>query len=324
MNVNNGEILSLVSLPDFDLNKREKITDINFINRATKGVYEFGSVFKTFTIAAALNEKIIEPETKFVDLPKSLTCAGFPIREYDQKIPSTLTAEQILVRSGNIGSVKIGQEVGEENFKFFLSKLGILEKINFDIEEVGKPIKFNWGKCPLVTASYGHGITTTLLQLVKAYSIITNGGFDIKPSLIKNNNKNKKEKVLNDGVSTKILPILRKVVTDGTASLANVDGYEIGGKTGTAEKSSLGNYSKKKKINTFVSVFPISKPKFVLAIMLDEPEINQDYIYEYRDGSNFKLKGTPRNTAGWNSVEVSGHIIEKIGPILATKYSEIN
>ena len=326
MNVNNGEILSLVSLPDFDLNKREKITDVNFINRATKGVYEFGSVFKTFTIAAAFNEKIFEPETKFVDLPKSLTCAGFPIREYDQKIPSTLTTEQILVRSGNIGSVKIGQEVGEENFKFFLSKLGILEKINFDIEEVGKPIKFNWGKCPLATASYGHGITTTLLQLVKAYSIITNGGFNIKPSLIKNNkkNKNKKEKVLNNGVSTKILPILRKVVTEGTASLANINGYEIGGKTGTAEKSSLGSYSKNKKINTFVSVFPTSKPKFVLAVMLDEPEINEEYIYEYRDGSNFKLKGTPRNTAGWNSVEVSGHIIEKIGPILATKYSEIN
>ncbi|MDC0533661.1 penicillin-binding protein 2 [Candidatus Pelagibacter sp.] len=326
MNVNNGEILSLVSLPDFDLNKREKITDVNFINRATKGVYEFGSVFKTFTIAAAFNEKIFEPETKFVDLPKSLTCAGFPIREYDQKIPSTLTTEQILVRSGNIGSVKIGQEVGEENFKFFLSKLGILEKINFDIEEVGKPIKFNWGKCPLATASYGHGITTTLLQLVKAYSIITNGGFNIKPSLIKNNKKNKKkkEKVLNNGVSTKILPILRKVVTEGTASLANINGYEIGGKTGTAEKSSLGSYSKNKKINTFVSVFPTSKPKFVLAVMLDEPEINEEYIYEYRDGSNFKLKGTPRNTAGWNSVEVSGHIIEKIGPILATKYSEIN
>merc|ERR1711906_58836 len=160
----------------------------------------------TFTIAAALNEKIIEPETKFVDLPKSLTCAGFPIREYDQKIPSTLTAEQILIRSGNIGSVRIGQEVGQKKFKIFLSKIGILNKINFDIEEVGKPIKFKWGKCPLATASYGHGITTTLLQLVKAYSIITNGGFNIKPSLIKNN-KNQKEKVLNDGVSNKILPI---------------------------------------------------------------------------------------------------------------------
>ena len=141
MNVNNGEIISLVSLPDFDPNKREKIDNVNFINRATKGVYEFGSVFKTFTLAAALNEKIIEPETEFVDLPKSITCAGFPIREYDQKIPSNLTAEQILIRSGNIGSVRIAQKVGEEKYKLFLSKLGIIGGINFDIEEVGKPIK---------------------------------------------------------------------------------------------------------------------------------------------------------------------------------------
>ena len=326
MDVRNGEILSLVSLPDFNPNKREKIIDKNFINRATKGVYEFGSVFKTFTLAAAFNENLIEPNTEFIDLPKSLSCAGFPIREYDQDIPSTLTAEQILVRSGNIGSVKIGQLIGEENFKFFLSKVGILEKINFDIEEVGRPIQFNWGKCPLATASYGHGITTTLLQLVKAYSIITNGGYNIKPSLIKNNKKIKNKKILNESVSNKILPILRKVVTtkEGTASLANVDGSKVGGKTGTAQKSLMGGYSKNKKINTFVSVFPTSKPKFVLAVMLDEPQINSDYIYEYRDGSNFKLKGSPRNTAGWNSVEVSGHIVEKIGPILATKYSEIN
>jgi len=326
MNIRNGEILSLVSLPDFDPNKREKISDTNFINRATKGVYEFGSVFKTFTLAAAFNEEIVEPKTKFIDLPKSLTCAGFPIREYDQDIPSTLTAEEILIRSGNIGSVKIGQRVGEEKFKLFLSKIGILEKINFDIEEVGKPIEFNWGKCPLATASYGHGITTTLLQLVKAYSIITNGGYEITPSLIKKDKAVKKEKILNDSVSIKILPILRKVVTneEGTAALANVDGYEVGGKTGTAQKSVVGGYSENKKINTFVSVFPTSKPKFVLAVMMDEPKINKDYIYEYRDGSNFKLKGSPRNTAGWNSVEVSGHIVEKIGPILATKYSEVN
>ncbi|MBD1174981.1 penicillin-binding protein 2, partial [Pelagibacterales bacterium SAG-MED01] len=204
MNVNNGEILSLVSLPDFDLNKRERITNVNFINRASKGVYEFGSVFKTFTLAAAFDQNIIEPETQFVDLPKSLSCAGFPIREYDDKIPSNLTAAQILIRSGNIGSVRIGQKVGEEKFKLFLSKLGLLEKINFDIEEVGKPIKFNWGKCPLATASFGHGITTTLLQLAKAYSIIVNGGYYIEPSLIKGSKKNKKEKILNGEVSKKI------------------------------------------------------------------------------------------------------------------------
>ena len=325
MNVSNGEILSLVSLPDFDPNKRAKILDKNYINRATKGVYEFGSVFKTFTLAAAFDEKIIEPQTEFVDLPKSITCAGFPIREYDNKIPSNLTAEQILIRSGNIGSVKIGQKVGEEKFKSFLSRIGILDKIKFDIEEVGIPIKFNWGKCPLATASFGHGITTTLLQLAKAYSIIANGGYDIKPKLIKIDEEIKREKILNDEVSEKILPILRKIVTSkyGTASLANVKGYQIGGKTGTAQKSIAGTYSRK-KINSFVSIFPTSKPKFVLAVMLDEPKNNKDYIYHYRDGSNIKYKGTPFNTAGWTTVETTGQIVEKIGPILATKYSEIN
>ncbi len=324
MNVNNGEIFSLVSLPDFNPNKREKIFDKNYINRATKGVYEFGSVFKTFTIAAAFEEKIIEPETKFTDLPKSLTCAGFPIREYDNKIPTDLTAEQILIRSGNIGSVRIGQKVGQEKFKLFLSKIGILKKIDFDIEEVGTPVKFNWGKCPLATASFGHGITTTLLQIVKAYSIIVNGGYYINPTLIKNSKITKPEKVLDEKISSKILPILRKIVStkEGTANLADIDGYEIGGKTGTANKSFKGMYSKE-KINTFVSVFPTTKPKFILAVMLDAPKINDEYIYNYRDGSNFKLKGSPRNTAGWNSVEVAGHIIEKIGPILATKYSEV-
>ena len=325
MNVSNGEILSLVSLPDFDPNKREKVSDVNFINRATKGVYEFGSVFKTFTLAAAFDEKIIEPNTEFKNLPKSLSCAGFSINEYDEKIPSNLTAEQILVRSGNIGSVRIGQKVGEEKFKLFLSKLGVLEEINFDIEEVGKPIKFSWGKCPLATASFGHGITTTLLQLAKAYSIIVNGGYNIQPKLIKNEKKYKKEKILNEEVSTKILPILRKIVTtkEGTASLANISGYEIGGKTGTAQKSIPGGYSNK-KINSFVSVFPTSKPKFVLAVMLDEPKTSKDYIYHYRDGSKIKYKGTPFNTAGWTTVETTGQIVEKIGPILATKYSEIN
>ena len=325
MNVNNGEILSLVSLPDFNPNKREKITDVNYINRATKGVYEFGSVFKTFTLAAALDERIIEPNFEFFDLPKKLTCAGFPIREYNKELPSDLTAEQILIQSGNIGSVRIGQKVGEEKFRIFLDKIGITGIINFDIEEIGRPIKFKWGKCPLATASFGHGITTTLLQVVKAYSIIVNGGYDVEPVLVKKNEAFKRKKILDDNVTKKILPILRKIVStkQGTANLANIKGYEIGGKTGTANKSFGGVYSDK-KINTFVSIFPISRPKFVLAVMLEEPKINKEYIYKYRDGSNFKLKGSPRNTAGWNSVEAAGHIVEKIGPILATKYSEIN
>ena len=142
-------------------------------------------------------------------------------------------------------------------------------------------------------------------------------------SYLEKKKKIKKKKILNEDVTEKILPILRKIVStkEGTANLADVNGYEIGGKTGTANKILKGVYSNK-KVNTFVSVFPTSKPKFILAVMLEEPEINKDYIYEYRDDSNFKLKGSPRNTAGWNSVEATGHIVDKIGPILATKYNE--
>jgi len=142
MNVNTGEILSMISLPDFDLNKREEIKDENYINRATKGVYELGSVFKTFTFAAGLNEGEIESKTQFVGLEKKIYCAGRSIGEYDDKIPTDLTAEQILIRSGNIGSVRIGQKVGEEKFKKFLQNIGVLNKIKFDIEEVGQPISF--------------------------------------------------------------------------------------------------------------------------------------------------------------------------------------
>ena len=324
INVNTGEILSLASLPDFDPNQRINIIDKNFINRVTKGVYEFGSVFKTFTLAAGIHEKVVEPETQFKDLKKSILCGKNTISEYDKKIPSNLTAEQILIRSGNIGSVRIAQAIGLEKFKNFLNKLNLIKSVKFDIEEVGTPVSFKWGKCKLATTSYGHGITTTILQLANAYSIIVNGGYEINPTLIKRKSKIKNKKILNNEVSKKINPILRKIVTtkEGTASLANVDGYQVGGKTGTAQTSTVGGYSNK-KVNTFASVFPTSTPKYVFIVMLDEPKTNSEYIYNYRDGSGIKYKGTPFNTAGWTSVEVAGQIIEKIGPILATKYNEV-
>ncbi len=327
MDVNDGNVLSLVSMPDFDINKRQDIRDVNYINRATKGVYELGSVFKTFTFAAGLNEGIIEPNTPFLGLERKIWCAGNPIGEYDDKIPTDLTAEEILIRSGNIGSVRIGQKVGEEKLKKFLENLGIINKIEFDIEEVGQPISFRWGKCKLATTSFGHGITTTPLQLAKGYSIITNGGYDIKPTLIKKDKKNiskKRERFLKKGISEKVNLVLRKIVStkEGTAGFANVFGYEVGGKTGTAQKSINGIYSKK-KVNTFAAVFPISKPKYVLIVLLDEPKPNKEYVYHYRDGRS-PYKGNWRNTAGWTSVEVAGKIIEKIGPILATKYLELN
>ncbi|MDA7781607.1 penicillin-binding protein 2 [Candidatus Pelagibacter sp.] len=325
MNVNNGEIISMVSYPDFDLNKRKKIIDLNFINRATKGVYELGSVFKTFTVAAALEEGLIDVDTKFLDLPKKIYCAGKPIREYNNKIPSDLTTEQILIRSGNIGSVRIGQKLEIIKLKAFLDKIGILSKIKFDIEEVGEPISFKWGKCKLATVSFGHGITTTPLQLAKAYAIISNGGFEVEPSLIKKELKDyqKKKRIIKEGISEKVNLILRKIVAtkEGTAGLANIKGYEVGGKTGTAEKSIVGGYTRKAKINTFAGIFPASNPKYVLIVLLDEPKTSSDYVYEYKNKKGL-YKGTPFNTAGWTAVEVAGKIIEKIGPILATKHIE--
>ena len=324
MNVNNGEIISMVSYPDFDLNKREKIVDLDFINRTTKGVYELGSVFKTFTVAAGLDQDLIDVDTEFLDLPKSIRCAGQPIGEYSDNIPSDLTVEEILIRSGNIGSVRIGQKLEIDKLKSFLEKVGVLNKIDFDIEEVGEPYPFKWGKCKLATVSFGHGITTTPLQLAKGYSIITNGGFDIKPTLIKRDkdNINNKNRIIKKGISEKLNPILRKIVTnkEGTAELANIDGYEVGGKTGTAQKTTLGGYSNL-KVNTFASIFPTSKPKYALIVLLDEPKTNSEYIYYYKDGKQ-PTKGTPYNTAGWTSVEVAGNIIERIGPILATKHIE--
>jgi len=325
MNVNNGEIISMVSYPDFDLNKREKILDLNFINRATKGVYELGSVFKTFTVAAGLEENLIDTDTEFLNLEKRLQCGKSSITEYDNKIPSDLTVEQILIRSGNVGSVRIGQKLEIIKLKTFLEKIGILNKINFDIEEVGEPIPFQWGKCKLATVSYGHGITTTPLQLAKAYAIISNGGFDIEPSLIKKDLKNyqQKKRIIKEGISKKINQILRKIVAtkEGTAGLANIEGYEVGGKTGTANKPSIGGYSKTKKVNTFAGIFPVSNPKYVLIVLFDEPKTSSDYLYEYKNKKG-SYKGTPFNTAGWTSVEVAGKIIEKIGPILATKHIE--
>ena len=324
MNVDKGQIISLVSLPDFDPNKRLSITDVNYINRVTKGTYELGSVFKPFTFASALSNNLIKPETQFLNLPKSIKCDKHEIGEYSDDIPTDLTAEQILIMSGNVGSVKIAQKVGPENLKLFLKKVGVLDKIEFDIGEVGSPQPIDWYQgCKLETVSYGQGITTTILQLAKGYAILSNGGYAINPTLI-DKKFIKKKRIIKKDVSDEVVKVLRKIVNteDGTAKLANVKNYQIAGKTGTANQSANGGYSRA-KINTFASIFPSSSPKYVFIVMLDTPKTSSSYIYNYRHKEGTQT-GTPYNTAGWTSVEVAGKIIDKIGPILATKYIEVN
>ena len=317
MDINTGEILSLVSLPNFDINLRKDLKDVKYINKITKGVYELGSIFKTFTVALALDSNIVKPNTIIQNIPRSINCSNHKISDI-KEFPKDLSVEDILIRSSNIGTLLIARKIGKEKFKQFIDKTQILKSPKLQLEEVGNPINFKWNKCKLETVSFGHGITTTPLQAVTVYASLVNGGNIIQPNLVKNSKKNKNKKLISEKTSLEIVNILRKVVTDkdGTASLADIDGYYVGGKTGTSQ-----NYeNKNENLNTFISVFPSQKPKYALLVMLENPKIAKDLIYDYR---GLKIKGT-RNEAGWNSVYVAGKIIEKIGPILAIKSKDFN
>jgi cell division protein FtsI (penicillin-binding protein 3) len=317
MDVNNGDILSLVSLPNFDINKRTTIKDKKFINKITKGVYELGSVFKTFTIALALENKFVDTSTIIENIPKKIRCSIHEITDMKEH-PKNLTVEEILVRSSNVGSVILAKKIGEEKFKEFIKNTRITNNPIIELEETGLPHQIKWNKCKLETISYGHGITTTPLQATALYAAMSNGGKLIKPSLIKERKLESAGSIISKNTSKKLAKILRKVVTskDGTASLADKNGYYVGGKTGTAE--SYGD--KKNRINTFISIFPTHRPNYTLFVMLENPQINKNLIYNYR---GVKTKA-PYNTSGWNSVYVTGKIIEKIGPILAINNKEFN
>ena len=320
MNVNNGEVLSLVSLPDYNVNIRKNLTDPNYMNQITKGIFELGSVFKTFTLALAIEENILLPDTIIDNIPNQIKCSKYPIRDIHE-FPEKLSAEDILIRSSNIGSLMIGRKIGKEKLKRFLEDLGLLNAIDFELEEVGKPLNFKWEKCKLETVSFGHGITTTPLQAAAAYGSIVNGGYIIKPTLrlLENFDTSNQKSIISKSTSDQMNKILRKVVTDkeGTGSFANIFGYDVGGKTGTA-KSYI---DKNVNINTFISIFPSQNPKYVMLIILDDPKGAPHISYNYRGQV---VKNISRNEAGWNSVYVAGKIIEKIGPILAINNNEVH
>ena len=315
MDVNNGDIISLVSLPNFNINQRAAIKDKKFINKITKGVYELGSIFKTFTVALALEKNLVDTDTIIKNIPRKIKCSIHEITDMKEH-PKNLSVEEILVRSSNVGSVFLAKKIGKDNYKEFIDKTKLTKNPKIELEELGTPHQIKWDRCKLETISFGHGITTTPLQATALYAAMGNGGHLIEPSLIKDRKSKKLESIISSETSKKLSSILRKVVTskNGTASLADKNGYYVGGKTGTAE--SYGD--DKNRINTFISIFPTQKPSYTLFIMLENPKINKDLIYNYR---GIKIKA-PYNTSGWNSVYVAGKIIEKIGPILAINNKE--
>ncbi len=313
----NGEVLSLVSLPDFNINERIDLKDKTLMNKITKGVFELGSIFKTFTVALALEENIVDTKTSINNIEKNIKCSVHKISDIKQ-FPKSMSVEDILIQSSNIGTVKIARKIGEEKYKNFLKKLNLFNSPNFELDEIGSPIPFNWNKCKLETISFGHGITTTPIQAAAAYASLVNGGKLVIPTLEKGKNNNTEfKRIISEKTSRKIKKILRKVVTDekGTASLADIYGYNVLGKTGTSQYYN----DETKNINTFISSFSTSNKNYILLVMLDNPQIAKNLLYNYR---GVKIKGT-RNEAGWNAVYSSGKIIEKIGPILAINNKEV-
>ena len=311
MDANTGKIISMVSLPDADNNLRNSNQLKNNLSRATKGLYELGSVFKTFAIASAIENKVISKDMIFSNLRNRVYCGKFPIDEYRwDKSKKELTVQQILVKSSNIGTIEIVKKNGLENQQNFLENLEIFDMPRLEIPELSKSKKNRWGKCNTLTSAYGHGVSTTLLQLTRAYAAIVNGGVLLDSSILLNKKLNKK-RVISKETSVIMNQMLRANVdkknkTSGSGRKADIVGYDVLGKTGTAQKPSKKEKGYSKEIlNVFASAFPSKKPKYVLTVLIDEPK-GAPQIWKHS-----------RREAGWNAVYIAGKIIQKIGPSLA-------
>ncbi len=296
MDVNSGEVIAMVSLPSFDPNNRSGASKNQKFNRAASGVYEFGSVFKIFTNAIAFEEDLVRIGDVY-DVSEPIKYDKFTIND-DHKEDDELSVEDIFAKSSNIGTVQIAQKIGAKTQKKYLKKLGLLDKIDADFPGLAKPIyPKNWRTINLYTIAYGHGIAVTPLHIAAAVSATVNGGYYYNPSFIKLNEKPKGKRVFKESTSQIMRMLLRRTVTHGTGRFADIDGYDIGGKTGTAEKVKVGGYNEKKTIASFASIFPSREPKYLVYLVFDNPN------------STF-------NTGGMVAAPVTREVIKNIAPIL--------
>jgi cell division protein FtsI (penicillin-binding protein 3) len=313
MDVHTGEIISMVSLPDFDPNTRPRVltqgdaSDSPLFNRAVQGVYELGSVFKILNTAQALELGLVNPST-MIDTKGPLRWGKFKIRDF-HNYGAQLSMTDVVVKSSNIGSARVAQMIGADRQRDFLGTLGLLEATPVELVEASgaKPLlPPRWSELSTMTISYGHGLSTSPLHLATAYSSVLNGGLRVRPTLLRRTTPQTGERVVSERTSEQARSMLRQVVVRGTASFGEVEGYAVGGKTGTADKPKpTGGYYKDKVIATFASVFPAHDPKYVLIVTLDEPA----------ETSGPK----PRRTAGWTSVPVAAEIIRRVAPLLGLR-----
>jgi len=306
MDVRTGEILAATSLPDFDPHApNADPKDPEMFNRVTLGVYELGSTFKIFTTAALLDQKKVSFSKKY-DATQAVKIAGFTIHDFHgEKRP--LTVPEVFMVSSNIGTVRMAQEIGTTGLKHFYSDLGLMKKMEFEIDEVGAPIiPTPWREVNTLTASYGHGIAVSPLQLINATAAIVNGGLKVTPHLVKQDKEPiSQTRLVSKETSLKMRQLMRLVVSSGTARQADVNGYMIGGKTGTAEKNIHGHYSSDQRVATFVGAFPIDDPQYAILVMVDEPHPNKS-SYGYA-------------TAGWVAAPAVGRVVASAGSLLGMK-----
>ena len=307
MDVETGEIIALASLPDYNPNAEEKKIGKDQQNRMLSGVYELGSVIKAVTFAMAFDYGVIDMNSRF-DARAPLVIGNARINDFHAQ-RRVLAVPEVFTYSSNIGTAKMALETGLERHKAFLEKVGLLDKLVTEVPETARPLlPRRWGKLVSATAAFGHGFAVQPLQGLSVVAGLINDGKMVQPTFLK---RSKEEadvlarRIVKESTSQNMRELFRLNALEGSASKADVIGYRIGGKTGTAEKVRNGRYSREHRLASFIGAFPMDKPRYAMIVMLDEP------------------KALPETfgfaTSGWNAVPTAGKIIARIAPILGIK-----
>lgn len=310
MDIHSGELLSMVSLPDFDPNHAGKASDNARFNRATLGVYEMGSTFKSFTMAMALNYGTANMKSSY-DATAPLKIASFTVHDDEPKY-RWMAVPEIYAFSSNIGAARMALEVGTKRQKMFLEKLGLMKPVDIELPERGSPLyPQDWKEINSVTIAYGHGMSVSPLHLVRGIAALVDGGTLPHLTLLKDGNKERfeGERVVSEQTSKNMRRLMRLVVDHGTGKNADVAGYRVAGKTGTAEKVSGGVYEHNAKLTSFIATFPVDNPRYVVLVMVDDPKGDAS-THEYATG-------------GWISAPVVNRVISRMGPLygIAPQYN---
>ncbi|MBI1238429.1 MAG: penicillin-binding protein 2 [Alphaproteobacteria bacterium] len=303
LDVHSGEVLAMASVPDFDPNHPADSPAETRFNRATLGVYEMGSTFKTFTTAMALDAGVVTIRDGF-DASQPIRIGRFTISDYHPEA-RWLSVPEIFQYSSNIGSARMAMATGPERQRAYLSRFGLLSAPAIEIAEVAPPLlPPQWGPVETMTISFGHGLAVSPLQTATAMAAMVNGGLMIPPTILKRSPEGpvRAKRVISEDVSASMRTLLRLVVSEGTGGKADVIGYPVGGKTGTAEKAQGGRYARKALLSSFVGVFPALQPRYLVLVLLDEPQPTAE-THGYATG-------------GWTAAPTCGRIIARIAPML--------